>query len=135
MTEPVFVDRSGRRRRVVALAGSAGALVLVLAVLALVAGFTGVAPATLPGWAESGTERLRGDTTPPPAAPSPTPSAGLRPRVTTPAAPPDDQSDAGATTRPTLGASTSTSAVAAPPGNSHRRIPTHTPSARPGKKH
>ncbi|ROP29539.1 hypothetical protein [Couchioplanes caeruleus] len=128
IVEPVFVDRTGRRRRVVALAGSAGALVLVLAAVALIAGFTGTVPASLPGWAESRTERLRGD------APERSPAPSLSPRIRTavPAAPTSEPGRT-ATTRPTPGASASTSAAAQELGN-RRRIPTHTPAAPPGKK-
>ncbi|BCJ50720.1 hypothetical protein Asp14428_21950 [Actinoplanes sp. NBRC 14428] len=130
MTDPVFVDRTGRRRRFVALAGSAGALVLVLAVLALVAGFTGAGPGPVPGWAEYRVERVR---------PAKAPSVPVRPR-TRPAPPTSPPAATAAPTRsraagignaPSPSASPSTGAAV----NSHRRVPTHTPTARPGKKH
>src|SRR6266699_729721 len=47
-TEPVFVDHTGRRRRLLVMAGTAGGAVLLLAALALLAGFTGVGPRYLP---------------------------------------------------------------------------------------
>jgi hypothetical protein len=48
--DPVFVDRTGRRRRLFAIAGSAGGLVLLLAAVALFAAFTGDGPGPIPGW-------------------------------------------------------------------------------------
>jgi hypothetical protein len=48
--DPVFVDHTGRSRRLVAAAATAGALILTLAVLALLAGFTGVGPVPVPGF-------------------------------------------------------------------------------------
>lgn len=47
--DPVFVDRTGRRRRLVAIAASAAGLVLVLVALAMFVGFTGVGAGRLPG--------------------------------------------------------------------------------------
>ncbi|TMM34791.1 MAG: hypothetical protein E6F99_21415 [Actinobacteria bacterium] len=46
---PVFVDRSGIRRRWFVILGVAGAGALTLAVLVLVAGFFGAGPGRLPG--------------------------------------------------------------------------------------
>jgi hypothetical protein len=107
--EPVFLDRSGRRQRVVALAGTAGGLLLALAALALIAGFTGAGPSTLPGWpaaapvhpARTATATAGPPTATPPArrpsssAPGPssatpaatTPSPSPSPSVTPPATP------------------------------------------------
>jgi hypothetical protein len=46
---PVFVDHRGRRRRAVAIVGAAGAAVLTLAVIMLVAGFAWPGSGHLPG--------------------------------------------------------------------------------------
>jgi hypothetical protein len=48
IAEPVFLDRTGRRRRVVATAGAVGALLLTLMLLALLAGFTEVGRGSMP---------------------------------------------------------------------------------------
>jgi hypothetical protein len=48
IVEPVFLDRTGRRRRVIATAGAVGALLLTLMLLALLAGFTGVERGSMP---------------------------------------------------------------------------------------
>ena len=47
---PVFVDRSGRRRRMAVLIGSSVAVVIVVALVMLVAGLSGVAPLSVPGF-------------------------------------------------------------------------------------
>jgi hypothetical protein len=57
-TDPVFLDRTGRRRRLFVAAGSVGGLVLLIAAVALVAGFTGTGPGSVPGW-PGGTDELR----------------------------------------------------------------------------
>jgi hypothetical protein len=59
--EPVFVDRTGRRRRLIALAGSAGGLVLTVALLAVAVAFTGAGPVSLPRWPESAAGAVIGD--------------------------------------------------------------------------
>ena len=130
--DPIFVDRTGRRRRVVALAGSAGALVLLVAVLTLLAGFTGTGPATPPGWTDAGADRVReakpvaSRTTPAPAPRTPTRTAAA----------PVATSDTTPSVAPSAGTtSASPSADPTPTARSQRRVPTHTPSARPSKKH
>jgi hypothetical protein len=114
--KPVFVDRTGQRRRVVRVAGAAAGLALALASLLLVAGFTGAGPGHLPllpqpagGGAPAAP---RSPTTTRPAPPS------TRPPVTRPAtiAPP------AATT-----AAPEATPTPAPSRSGHRRIPTHTP--------
>ena len=59
--EPVFVDRTGRRRRLIALAGSVGGLVLTVALFALAVGFTGAGPVSIPGWPESAAGAVIGE--------------------------------------------------------------------------
>ncbi|WP_203920442.1 hypothetical protein [Rugosimonospora africana] len=133
--DPVFVDGTGRRRRLLVVAGSVGGLVLVLAVLALLAGFTGVGPGSAPGWPgagqvqravpkpdSSGSISATGDPSRGAAAATATPAgvsrsttAGTAVPRTTPAAPP-----------PT---------APAPAATSHRKVPTQTPTAHPSKRH
>jgi hypothetical protein len=131
-TDPVFVDRSGRRRRLVAVAGSAGALVLVLAVVALLAGVTGTGPAALPGWADTAAKPAR--TQQARATPTrTTPSASPRTTRRTPDAPATTRSRTAAPTIPS--ASPTPSARTGSTARNNRRVPTHTPTARPPKKH
>lgn len=48
-TEPVFVDRSGRRRRLLATAGTGVGATMVVALGVVVAGLFGASPAHIPG--------------------------------------------------------------------------------------
>jgi hypothetical protein len=52
--DPVFVDRSGVRRRLVTIAGAGLGTALAVGCLALVAGLTGSSPVPLPGFPDSG---------------------------------------------------------------------------------
>jgi hypothetical protein len=52
--DPVFVDHSGRRRRLFKLIGVALAVALTSTLGAFVAGLVGMAPAGLPGWPNDG---------------------------------------------------------------------------------
>jgi hypothetical protein len=122
--EPVFVDRTGRRRRLFAAAGAAGGVLLALASLVLVAGFTGAGAGYLPALPEpagskahSAVSTARSSATthsPAPAAPGP------EDRSTTASIPP-------ATTTPPAGVTPS------PTHTNNRRVPTHTPSHKPTK--
>jgi hypothetical protein len=47
--KPVFVDRSGKRRRIFVVTGAAAAVVVVLALVSLVGGLLGGSPLPLPG--------------------------------------------------------------------------------------
>jgi flagellar basal body-associated protein FliL len=68
---PVFVDRSGRRRRVAIVVGSSLAVVIVVAIVMLVAGLSGVAPLGVPGFPDLAkqTKAPATETTPGPADP------------------------------------------------------------------
>jgi hypothetical protein len=134
--DPVFVDRTGRRRRLIALAGSAGGLMLTLILLALVAGFTGVGPASVPGWpdAAAGVPGARAKPSPSPASPS----ARSRPLTAEP--PIAEQAPAGDSSRSAVPDVTPSSATVTPSGSvtptpkNNGRRPTHTPNPRSSKK-
>jgi uncharacterized iron-regulated membrane protein len=123
--DPVFVDRTGRRRRLFALGGTAGGLLLAVTLLALLAGFTGAGPAVLPDWSDAGAAAPRRA----PARPAPSPAE-------TPRADPT-YADAPAATGAVRTSSPATTTAAAEPaatGRGNGRTPTHTPSAKPGRK-
>lgn len=124
-TDPVFVDRTGRRRRLFMATGAAGGVAMALVTLALIAGFTGAGPGYLPTLPESaGDQQLdSGEAGQPSAAVRP---VSPSPRIASPAT--------GA--RPTPAPSPTQALPAASPTptpNSHRRVPTHTPNNRPSK--
>ena len=52
--DPVFVDRSGRRRRLFTVIGAAAGVLLVLALSLLIAGILGASPVPLPGLPANG---------------------------------------------------------------------------------
>ena len=105
----VFVDQSGRRRRLMVVVGTAVGSVLLATLGLLIAGLTGASPVRVPGFPDSG--RVNVDQKAPAIAPQPS---------TLESAP-----DAG-----------STAGVLPTPGvtyaeNENRRVPTQTPSHRP----
>jgi hypothetical protein len=116
--DPVFVDRTGRRRRIAVVAGGIAGLALVLAALAMFVGFTGVGAGYLPGLPGAGGA---------PAATGPAPAGqplAAHPSGRTPRSVPPGNVPAGA-----LGPSGTPS----PSASTHRTVPTQTPS-HPGKK-
>jgi hypothetical protein len=131
--DPVFADRTGRRHRLFTLTGTAGGLALAAAVLVLLAAFTGAGPAALPGWDDT-------TTTPRPsrsaaAKPAPAPrSTSVRPPAA-PATAPPPPARTSATPTPSVTATTATpTPTVKGKGKDRRRVPTHTPSARPPRK-
>jgi hypothetical protein len=125
--DPVFVDRTGRRRRLFALGGTAGGLLLAVVLLALLAGFTGAGPAVLPDWADAGAGAATPRRTP--SRPAPDPAGDPQSARTPDGTPPADE----ALTPPPPATATPT-AEASPTRRGNRRTPTHTPSAKPGRK-
>ncbi|GLH94792.1 hypothetical protein [Phytohabitans aurantiacus] len=123
-TDPVFVDRTGRRRRVFLIAGLASGAALALATLVLIAGFTGTGPGRLPLLPESAGEQLRAPvaTVKPPEAPRTIPSP----------------SESAAAPRPTRtgtpAPATTTQVAPSPSKTNHRNVPTHTPGGKPTKR-
>jgi hypothetical protein len=72
-SQPVFVDRSGRRRRMFTALATAGGVVLTVAIVIVTAGFFGVGPGPLPGLPELGKAPQQGPVSPgvrPTGAPS-----------------------------------------------------------------
>jgi hypothetical protein len=117
-TDPVFLDRTGRRHRLVALLTSGGGLALVLTTLALIAGFTGAGPTAVPGW------------------PAATPAHTAQPR---PASHPTEHSRAATPSSPPAAAPaarhTGSAAATAPPSASPTTSPSPSPSpSRPGNR-
>ena len=120
--DPVFVDRTGRRRRLFAVTGAAGGVLLAIASLALVAGFTGAGDASLPALPEATAGKTHAVSTATPSAT--TRSAGSAPTRTAP-------EERGSTATP---ATTTTPQAAATPSPTHtnnRRVPTNRPSKKP----
>jgi hypothetical protein len=107
-TDPIFVDRSGRRRRLLTIVGCASGGLLTVTTVALLSGFTGVSPASLPGLPPFGN---------PGAAVQPAPSVAGR----TPGASPRNLPAASS-------AAPSGAGSASPTVNPRRNVPTHTPS-------
>ncbi|GIH07641.1 hypothetical protein Rhe02_57080 [Rhizocola hellebori] len=110
MKRPVFVDHTGRRRRVAIVLGSGLGVVLVIGLIVLTAGLVTGAPLPLPGWPDAAHVD---DGVAPTPVPAPAPGRTSVPKKTT---------------TPT----TATSAAATGPGNGngngHGR-----PSKTPGK--
>ncbi|MFD0823557.1 hypothetical protein ACFQ0D_35730, partial [Micromonospora zhanjiangensis] len=53
-SDPVFVDRTGRRRRLTVLIGTGAGTVLVASLVALFAGLLGGSPTAIPDWPTGG---------------------------------------------------------------------------------
>jgi len=71
---PVFVDRTGRRRRFLILVGVALGVTLLLSLGVLAVGTMGGGPVPLPGWPDGGVHAGQEPTSAPnPPAPAPTP--------------------------------------------------------------
>lgn len=103
--KPVFVDRSGRRHRIVVASGAAAGVLVLLALIMLVAGLFGASPVPLPGLPDMG-------------RPVPTQPANEQPAPTATAGDPTGgASEPSATTEPT----------------SPRHVPTQTPSKDRGR--
>lgn len=80
MRKPVFVDHTGRRRRVAIAVGSALGVLLVVGLVMLTAGLLSGTPVPLPGWPDTA-QRGREEAVP---TPRPSPSKVNKPGVTKP---------------------------------------------------
>ena len=117
---PVFVDLTGRRRRLVTALGVAAALVLVAALALVIAGVLGAAPVPLPGLPRGGQGAQQGTVVPADLLPSAEPAASATARpARAPSAPSTSSTAAPAPTAPT-------SSSAAPPRHGNK------PSDHPG---
>jgi hypothetical protein len=115
---PVFVDRSGRRRRLVLAVGLGLAGLFSAALVLLVVGMSGASGLHVPGFPDANGAQATGK------APSTTPSSGQG-RPQTQAGPAAPAASAGTATPGNI-APESASASASP--TSSRRTPTQTPS-------
>ncbi|NUT18370.1 MAG: hypothetical protein HOV77_04235 [Hamadaea sp.] len=110
-TRPVFVDRSGRRRRLITILGGAFGVLLLLGLIGLGASLIGGGPAQLPGWPGHD------------GAAEPKPSA-----VVEPSKAPSPSSAETTRTAPTSSVTpAATAKTTTPPG----RVNTHRPTAKP----
>lgn len=104
-SQPVFVDRSGRRRRMFTALATAGGVVLTVAIVIVTAGFFGMGSGHLPGLPELGKAPKQGPVSPgvgPTGAPS---SSAVRTTTPSPVrsgtiAPPTASPPPAATTTP-----------------------------------
>ncbi|WP_173079635.1 hypothetical protein [Phytohabitans rumicis] len=118
--DPVFVDGTGRRRRLFALAGAAAGVLLALAALVLVAGFTGTGPGHLPTLPLPAGGDAREAVSPPrPSGTPTTPAQAPRPGLPIPS---------------TVESPSVAAVTPSPSRSNHRRVPTHTPGNKPSKK-
>jgi hypothetical protein len=128
--EPVFVDRTGRRRHLAILAGLGIGAGLLVSLALIIAGLVGGASAPLPGWPASGSQRhgeggvadlsrIAPDGSDNPATTSTTAPVGAS-GGTTSAQPSPSPTQQLATPRPGQ-------------GDDHRRTPDGKPSRSPGK--
>jgi hypothetical protein len=124
--EPVFVDRTGRRRRLFAVAGGAGAILLALASLVLVAGFTGAGAGYLPTLPQPAGSKARGGVS------TAKPSETTRPAVPTRA--PATAGSAGTGSVPSATPTPPAAVTPTPSRTNNRRVPTQTPSHKPTKR-
>jgi hypothetical protein len=136
--DPVFLDRTGYRRRLTAVAGVIGGLVLTVILLALVAGFTGAGPAAVPGWPDAAAGAAR--KVRPEQSPSGRPSPTQSPPNTDETAQPG-QITAGRPTRapttptsPAVGSTPAPSPSATPTPKNNGRRPSHAPNPRSSRK-
>jgi hypothetical protein len=116
---PVFVDRTGRRRRLFVVIGMGSSVLLILAAGALLAGFIGIGPGHQPGWPGSGQDRAA-------ATPGMVGQGGVSPSPT--------KHDSSASPGTPVPGTSATPGSASPSPTGRRNEPTHTPTAHPSKK-
>lgn len=115
LAEAVFVDRSGRRRRLVTLVGAALGVLLVASLSIMVAGMVSSGPVSIPGWPDAGARPGEG-ATPQPTDGGTGPAGGELPAPVTTTAPAPQPTSA-----------------APGQGTDRRRDPGGRPSKSPGK--
>jgi hypothetical protein len=130
-TPPVFVDATGRRRRLVTVAGALLGLGLVTGIAVLVASVvTGSSPLPLPGLPASGQGLQREQTAPAAEQPSPAPSTPTRVPSGTPtiapAASDPPTAPPASTATPSTGPSTRGNRPTTNPGNPGNPKPSRT---------
>lgn len=124
-TKPVFVDRTGKRRRLTVLAGVSIGVGLMVSLALIVAGLFAGSSAPLPGWPDGGGQHQQDD----PVAEQPEASlpATTDPSTVTTAVP----ARTAPTTAATPGQPTGTDRPGQ--GESHRNTPASKPTKSPGK--
>ena len=119
--DAVFVDRTGRRRRVFTILGLGVGAVLLAAVALLVAGLTGTAPVTLPGLPVREHAVMRGEVGPVASTASPAPKRSSRSATS----PPDSPAVAAGPSNPRPAATVTSSPPAVTHGNRPSTHPGH----------
>jgi hypothetical protein len=124
---PVFVDRTGRRRRVLTAAGIGGVAVVVSVLVGLLLAMTGAGshglPGLPPGQARAAASHASARTTLS-TRPSAEPATGVTSTGTTPTG----AAQPGPTPAPATTAPGTVSPSPSPSSKSHRHVPTQTPS-------
>ena len=127
--DPIFVDRSGRRRRLTVLTGVAAGVALLATLALIVAGFLGGSSTSIPGWPTgAGHKQPDSGVVADEAVATPSGAAGH--------APTGVSSSTGAgqpRTAPTPGAASPTATARPGQGVVHRSTPTGRTSKSPGK--
>ena len=116
--DPVFVDRTGRRRRLFAATGAAGGVLLAIASLALVAGLTGAGDSSLPALPEATVTKTH----------AATPSATTRSPESTPTRTARPEERGGTATPATTTTPPQAGVTPSPTHTNNRRVPTNRPS-------
>lgn len=128
--DPVFVDRTGRRRRLAVLIGVGAGTALVASLALIVAGFLGGSSTSIPGW-PTGPKRPDRGVVADQVVASPT-GPGVRPPVATTTG--TSGNGTGRTAAPLpAGAAPAPTTPAARPGQGHRSTPGGRVSKSPGK--
>jgi hypothetical protein len=130
VTVPVFVDPSGRRRRLAVAVGAAIAVALLGGLSLLVAVFSNGVPVSVPQWPASGPRHGGAQVVAPPGSPRVVTSGRTEPAGTTPATPP---APAARTPAPAATIGPTVTAPAAPGHGNGRGRPTDKPTKSPGK--
>ncbi|MEU1689401.1 hypothetical protein [Micromonospora sp. NPDC005707] len=129
---PVFVDRTGRRRRLTVIAGVAMGLGLLTSLGLILAGLFFDSTVPLPGWSDTKPPPIEAGVDAPPRDAKPT-SPNPRPPSVTSTSPSAPAPAASRTTAPTRAATPPPRPTATVPGQGDERRHSAKPSRPPGK--
>ncbi|WP_433284445.1 hypothetical protein [Micromonospora sp. CA-244673] len=129
---PVFVDRTGRRRRLTVIAGVAMGLGLLTSLGLILAGLFFDSTVPLPGWSDTKPPPIEAGVDAPPRDAKPT-SPNPRPPSVTSTSPSAPAPAASRTTAPTRAATPAPRPTATVPGQGDERRHSPKPSRPPGK--